>query len=195
METNKLNTKDLVTIGVFTVIYFVIMFVSGMVGMVPVMYLAIPAVTGITSGIIMMLLMAKIQKPWAVFIVGLICALIVFAMGNTYIVLIHTVISMAIAEILRRAGSYKSFKSNMLTFAVFNTWNCGVIMQMFLAKDRFAEMAIERGMGEDFITGLINLLKPENLVFVYIGAIVGGVIGAYIGKALLRKHFEKAGIV
>lgn len=195
METNKLNTKDLVTIGVFTVIYFVIMFVSGMVGMVPVMYLAIPAVTGITSGIIMMLLMAKIQKPWAVFIVGLICALIVFAMGNTYIVLIHTVISMAIAEILRRAGSYKSFKYNMLTFAVFNTWNCGVIIQMFLAKDRFAEMAIERGMGEDFITGLINLLKPENLVFVYIGAIVGGVIGAYIGKALLRKHFEKAGIV
>ena len=39
MEIEKLKIKDLVTIGVFTVIYFVLMFLSGMIGMVPILYL------------------------------------------------------------------------------------------------------------------------------------------------------------
>lgn len=33
------------------------------------------------------------------------------------------------------------------------------------------------------------------MALVYLGAIVGGIIGAYIGKGLLKKHFTKAGIV
>ena len=38
----KLRIKDLVTIGVFTVIYFVLMFASGMIGIVPIFILGIP---------------------------------------------------------------------------------------------------------------------------------------------------------
>lgn len=195
MKTEKLRIKDLVTIGVFTVIYFVVMFISGMAGMIPILFLANPAIAGITTGIVMMLFMAKIQKPYAVFILGIICALIVLAMGNTYIVLIHTIIIMVIAELLRKKGEYKSFKYNMMSFAVFNTWNCGMIMQIALAKDRFIEMANARGMRQVFTTGLLNLINHRNILLVYIAAIVGAIIGAYIGKLFLKKHFEKAGIV
>ena len=42
---------------------------------------------------------------------------------------------------------------------------------------------------------LIALLNFSSMILVYIGAIVGGIIGAYIGKAFLKKHFEKAGII
>lgn len=195
MKTEKLRIKDLVTIGVFTVIYFVVMFISGMAGMIPILFLANPAIAGITTGIVMMLFMAKIQKPYSVFILGIICALIVLAMGNTYIVLIHTIIIMVIAELLRKKGEYKSFKYNMMSFAVFNTWNCGMIMQIALAKDRFIEMANARGMRQEFTTGLLTLINYRNILLVYIAAIVGAIIGAYIGKLFLKKHFEKAGIV
>lgn len=64
MKMEKLVIKDLVTIGVFTVIYFVLMFLSGMVGMVPILYLAYPTLAGIITGIVIMLFMAKVQKPW-----------------------------------------------------------------------------------------------------------------------------------
>lgn len=46
----KLRIKDLVTIGVFTVIYFVLMFASGMIGIVPILYLAYPTLAGIITG-------------------------------------------------------------------------------------------------------------------------------------------------
>ena len=195
MKTEKLRIKDLVTIGVFTVIYFVLMFASGMVGMVPILYLAYPTLAGIITGIVVMLFMAKVQKPWGLFILGLICSLIVIAMGNTYVIVIHAVISMVIAELLRKKGEYKSFKYNMLSFAVFNTWICGFLMQILLAKDKVIELAETRGMGHDYIIKLISLLNYRSMILVYIGAIVGGILGAYIGKVFLKKHFEKAGIV
>ena len=195
MEIEKLKIKDLVTIGVFTVIYFVLMFLSGMIGMVPILYLAYPAVAGIITGIVIMLFMAKVQKLWGLFILGLICSFIVIAMGNTYIILIHALISMVIAEFVRKIGGYKSFKYNMLSFTIFNTWMCGFLMQILLAKDKVIEMAETRGMGYDYIMKLIALLNFRNMIFVYIGAIVGGIIGAYIGKIFLKKHFEKAGII
>ena len=195
MEIEKLKIKDLVTIGVFTVIYFVLMFLSGMIGMVPILYLAYPAVAGIITGIVIMLFMAKVQKLWGLFILGLICSFIVIAMGNTYIILIHALISMVIAEFVRKIGGYKSFKYNMLSFTIFNTWICGFLMQILLAKDKVIEMAETKGMGYDYIMKLIALLNFRNMIFVYIGAIVGGIIGAYIGKVFLKKHFEKAGIV
>ena len=96
----KLRIKDLVTIGVFTVIYFVLMFASGMIGIVPILYLAYPTLAGIITGIVIMLFMTKVQKSWGLFILGLICSLVVLAMGTTYVILIHAVISMAIAELL-----------------------------------------------------------------------------------------------
>ena len=195
MEMEKLKIKDLVTIGVFTVIYFVLMFLSGMIGIVPILYLAYPAVAGIITGIVIMLFMAKVQKSWGLFILGLICSFIVIAMGNTYIILIHAVISMVIAEFVRKIGGYKSFKYNMLSFTIFNTWICGFLMQLLLAKDKVIEVAETRGMGYDYIMKLIALLNFRNMIFVYIGAIVGGIIGAYIGKVFLKKHFEKAGII
>lgn len=195
MKTEKLRIKDLVTIGVFTVIYFVLFFVAGMVGIIPILYLAYPTLAGIITGIVVMLFMAKVQKPWGLFLLGLICSLIVIAMGNTYIIVIHAVISMVIAELLRKKGEYRSFKYNMLSFAIFNTWICGFLMQILLAKDKVIELAETRGMGHDYIMKLITLLNFRSMILVYIGAIVGGILGAYIGKAFLKKHFEKAGIV
>ena len=39
MKDNKLKIKDLVTIGVFTVLYFAFMFGVGMMGVIPILFL------------------------------------------------------------------------------------------------------------------------------------------------------------
>lgn len=67
-------------------------------------------------------------------------------------------------------------------------------MQMLLVKDRYLEMCLQM-MGEEYTRGLERLITYPNMALVYIGAFVGGIIGAYIGKAFLKKHFEKAGII
>lgn len=50
MKEKKLKIKDLVTIGVFAVIYFVVTFAVGMIGVIPILFLIYPTILGIVSG-------------------------------------------------------------------------------------------------------------------------------------------------
>lgn len=193
MDNKKLKVKDLVSIGVFAVIYFALMFGVGMMGMVPILFLIYPTVLGIIAGTVVMLFMTKVQKPWALFILGMISPLVMFAMGHTYVLPLFSLIVMTIAELIRKIGNYNSFKYNMLSYAVFCTWICGSLMQMLLAKEKYIELSMM--MGKDYVDALENLITYPHMALVALGAFLGGIIGAYIGKALLKKHFEKAGIV
>ena len=116
MKEKKLKIKDLVTIGVFAVIYFVVTFAVGMIGVIPILFLIYPTILGIVSGTVVMLFMAKVQKPWALFIFGMLSPLIMFAGGHTYVIVLHAFAVMIIAELIRRIGHYNSFKYNMLSF-------------------------------------------------------------------------------
>ena len=193
MKEKKLKIKDLVTIGVFAVIYVVIIFALGMIGFLPVLYLVYPALLGIVSGTVIMLFMSKVQKPWAVLILGMLTSVFMMVEGNTYLLIIHSFVVMLIAELIRRVGNYNSFKYNMLSFAIFNTWICGSLMQMLWAREKYIEIAMV--MGEEYVNALIKLVTYPNMALVYLGAILGGLIGANIGRILLKKHFIKAGII
>ena len=193
MDNKKLKVKDLVSIGVFGVIYFVLMFGIGMMGMIPILFLIYPTVLGIIAGTVVMLFMAKVQKPWALFIFGMISPLVMFAAGHTYVVVVLSLIVMIIAELIRKIGNYNSFKYNMLSYAIFSTWICSSLMQMLLAKEVYIEHC--RMMGDDYVIALEKLITYPHMALVALGAFLGGILGAYIGKALLKKHFEKAGIV
>lgn len=193
MDTKKLKVKDLVSIGVFAVIYFVLMFGVGMMGMIPILFLVYPTVLAIVAGTVVMLFMAKVQKPWTLFILGMISPLVMFAMGHTYVVAVLSLIVMTIAELIRKIGNYNSFKYNMLSYAVFSTWICSSLMQMLLAKEKYIELSMM--MGKDYVDAMEKLITYPHMALVALGAFLGGIIGAYIGKALLKKHFEKAGIV
>ena len=193
MDNKKLRVKDLVSIGVFAVIYFVLMFGVGMMGMIPILFLVYPTVLAIVAGTVVMLFMAKVQKPWALFILGMISPLVMFAMGHTYVVAVLSLIVMTIAELIRKIGNYNSFKYNMLSYAVFSIWICSSMMQMLLAKEKYIELSMM--MGKDYVDAMEKLITYPHMALVALGAFLGGIIGAYIGKALLKKHFEKAGIV
>ena len=193
MKEQKLKIKDLVTIGVFAVIYLVIMFSVGMIGVIPILFLVYPTILGIVSGTVVMLFMAKVQKPWALLIFGMLTPIFMMVEGHTYILVLHAFVVILIAELIRRAGNYNSFKYNMLSFAIFNTWICGSLMQMLWAREKYIEMTMM--MGNEYVEALERLVTYPHMALVYIGAIIGGLIGANIGRILLKKHFIKAGIV
>lgn len=193
MKEKKLKIKDLVTIGVFAVIYLVIMFSVGMIGVIPILFLVYPTILGIVSGTVVMLFMAKVQKPWALLIFGMLTPIFMMVEGHTYILVLHAFVVILIAELIRRAGNYNSFKYNMLSFAIFNTWICGSLMQMLWAREKYIEMTMM--MGKEYVDTLERLITYSNMALVYLGAIIGGLIGAHIGRILLKKHFIKAGIV
>lgn len=191
---NKLKVKDLVLIGIFAVIYFVGMFAIGMMGLIPILFLVWPFVNGAIMGILVMVFMAKEQKPWTLFIFGILAPLIMFIMGHSYVVLVNGVIVMLLAELTRRKGGYKSFKHNAIANGFFSMWAAGALMQMLLVKEAYMEITVKM-MNQEYANALEKLITYPNMVIVYISAFIGGILGAYLGKKVLKKHFEKAGMI
>ena len=191
---NALAVKDLVTIGVFDVIYFVCVFAIGMMGVIPILYLVYPAVVALLCGPIVMLLMAKAPQPWALFIFGMIIPLIMLVFGHSFIVPLLSLLIILLAEGIRRLGRYRSMPLTMLSYVIFSTWTCNSLMQMLLVKERYLELT-RAEMGNDYADTLEKLITVPNMGLVYLGAILGGICGAFLGRKLLRKHFEKAGIL
>lgn len=189
----KLELKDLVLIGIFAVIYFVLMFGIGMIGVVPILFLVYPTIAAIICGPLVLLFMAKEQKPFALFIFGIITPGIMFLAGHTYVVIVIAAIIILIAELIRKMGNYNSMKYNMLSCAVFSMWIGASLSQMLLAREKYIEMC--KMMGDEYTHALEKLITYPNMALVFLGAFLGGLVGAYIGKKLLKKHFERAGIV
>ncbi len=190
----RLEVRDLVTIGVFGVIYFVCMFAVGMMGVVPILYLLYPMVFGVVGGPIVLLFMAKVQMPWALVIFGMITPIIMFLFGHTLLVPGVALVTMLVAEGIRRIGKYRSLRYNMLAYVVMATILCSSLLQMLVMKARYLQLT-EAEMGREYTEALEKLISVRNMGLVYLGAVLGGLVGALLGRKLLKKHFEKAGIV
>lgn len=190
----RLEVRDLVTIGVFGVIYFVCMFAVGMMGVVPILYLLYPMVFGVVGGPIVLLFMAKVQKPWALVFFGMITPIIMFLFGHTLLVPGVALVTMLVAEGIRRIGKYRSLRYNMLAYVVMATILCSSLLQMLVMKARYLQLT-EAEMGREYTEALEKLISVRNMGLVYLGAVLGGIVGAFLGRKLLKKHFEKAGIV
>ena len=117
----KLKGKDLITIGIFSAIYFVINFAFMLLGGIhPVLWMLMPGFIAVFAGVPFMLMVAKVQKPGAVFLMGLITALIYFATGQfTLVILISMASTCILAEVVRMVTKYNSFKGNSIAYVIF----------------------------------------------------------------------------
>ncbi len=192
--SSKLKVKDLVTIGIFSVIYFVLFMLIGSAGVIPILYLLFPIPLAIITGILVILFMAKAPKRGALFIFGMITPLVMWAMGYPYILPLLSLFFMAIAEFIASRGEYKSLKYNTIAYAVFSCWPISSIMQVLLVWERYSKLHTE-SMGDGWLSTVKGLVTYQNVLLVLLGTFIAGLIGAYIGRKMLKKHFERAGIV
>ena len=142
----KLTGKDLINIGIFSAIYFVLSFIGMFLGIIPILWILMPGVIAILAGIPFMLLCAKVQKPGVPLLMGLITGLLYFITGQfTMVILATFVIGCVLAEIVRWKTKYGSFK-----------WEYGCIYPVFLWYERFpaSHVVIQRQiLRTDFRTG------------------------------------------
>ncbi len=190
----RLVLKDLVNIGIFSVIYFVGLFVIGTpLSFLVVTCLALPFAVSVVLGIAVMFFLAKTPKPFALFIFALIPGCLMTLMGVTPVVAIHTLIVAALAEIVRKSFGYKTVKGSIAGYAVMSMWLCGDFWQIFILRDQYYALT-EKMMGAAYAEQLVSLpiwIMP----ILYVTSFAGGLLGGLLGAKVLKKHFAKAGLV
>ena len=116
MDKKKLNAKDFINIGIFTVIYFVMFFITGMLGYIPIFAVIIPLVLGILGGIPFMLFLTKTGKFGAATIMGTLVSVLCFLMGQSWISIPFGIVLGFLADLIFKAGEYKSWKHTVLGY-------------------------------------------------------------------------------
>jgi energy-coupling factor transport system substrate-specific component len=196
-KQNVLRGKDLITIGIFSAIYFVINFIFMLLsGFHPVLWILMPGFIALFAGIPFMLMCAKVQKPGAVLLMGLITGLIYFVTGQfTVVILITFVIGCGLGELMRYYSRYNSFKGNTAAYVLFSLGMVGSPLPIWIMRESFLAQITEQGMPKDYVTALEAVSSPQMMIVLFGAPIVGAFLGALITKSMFKKHFSKIGIV
>ena len=197
VKSRGMSGKDVITVGIFSAIYFVINFAFMLLGGIhPVLWMLMPGFIAVFAGIPFMLMVAKVQKLGAVFLMGLITALIYFATGQfTLVILISMASTCILAEVVRAVTKYNSFKGNSIAYVIFSLGMVGSPLPIWLFKADFLAQITEQGMPADYVAAVEALSSNAMLIVLFVAPIIGGIIGAFIARSLFKKHFVKAGIV
>ena len=189
----KLRTKDLIYAGAFGAIYLVLMLIIVMgTSTVAVLYLIAPFTVGIVCATVYELCVLKVHKFGAALILGILFALV--ACSGNMLGMVLAIAAALLAELIIFLGKYKSKKMFLLSFLAFNlNMVCPYTMLHFHREEFLARAASYYSQAH---ADALAKYATNWLLFAQIGlALLGALIGVLIASKLIKKHFEKAGIV
>lgn len=192
---NKLQAKDLINLGLFTVLYFVLgCCVAIPIGFVPIFLPILGALWTLITGITFMLFLTRVKKFGMVTLMAILSGLLMGLTGMGYWGVPLGLIFGLLGDLILKFGNYKSAKRSLIGYAVFSLWMVGTYIPMyFMVEDSRASLAAS--FGKEYADKVMAVMPMWSIVLVIAGIFICAIIGGMIGKALLKKHFVKAGIV
>lgn len=191
-NSEKMNVRDYITTAICFVLLYIIFAVIGTpIGMTVIGNLFIFAVCALFWGTIYMLLYSKVNKKGVVLLFSLILA--VMMLMNFWVISLVIALGGIVAEIVWRKLDRRKFSTMLICFTIqIVAWYLAQAVPLILLKDMY--LAAIPAYAELY-SGVYELLVGP-MFFVGLAATVAGCIaGGFIGRFLLKKHFQKAGIV
>ena len=140
--------------------------------------------------------MVDLARQGAALILAIITGLLYFATGEcTWVIIVTFAVAGILGEAARKVLGYKSFKGIALAGGFTAFGFIGSPLPMWLFQDAYMKSIEEMGMGVEYVEGLQSMISAGSFIGMLAVAFVGGLIGTLVGRLMLKKHFEKAGIV
>lgn len=189
---NKLKGRDLINIGIFGAIYFAIIFAIAMLGMIPIFLPLLSVFVPILGGIPFMLFLTKVKKSGMIFIMAMIMGILMLLTGMGPWPLLTCAVAGGFAELSLKSGKYKSTRKAILSYGLFSMWIFGNYLPLFTDYEGY--FAQRADYGQAYIDAVSKLMPVRMAPVLLAACFVCGILGGLLGRALLKKHFEKAGI-
>ncbi len=191
---NKLQGKEFINIGVFTVIYFVLTSAVAMLGVIPIFIPLLCVFVPLIGGVPMMLYFSKIKKFGMLTITGLLDGILLLLTGMGYWCILTGLVFGLFADLILKTSSYKKAIAEIIAHGVFSISVIGAFMPIILTRDSYYQTLIAYGK-QKYADALMSYMPNWILPVLLIGAFIAGILGGLIGRRIFKKHFERAGIV
>ena len=126
-------------------------------------------------------------------IMGFLIGLIMVFFGNGYLTMVTGLVGGLLADVILKKADYKSAKSTVLSCGVFSIWVFGNFAPIFLNRESYMVMLTE-GYGAEYAATLNTYMPMWIAPILLVACFVFGLVGGMIGKAICKKHFQRAGI-
>ena len=190
-KSGKLEVSDLITIGVFAALYFVMVCIATLVSTLftgGFGSIFLPAITALISGCVYMLLAARLGKFGGITVMGVIIGLFLFISGHFVLSFIASIVFPVAADLIARAGKYKSKALLLVSYVVFSYGLTGPILPLWFMKDAYVASLQARGKDAAYIDGVFVNINTGTFFISMIAILVCAVLGGWFGPA----HDEEA---
>ena len=198
MKMKKLTAPDLISIGVFTALYFVLVTIAtfASAALLPgFSNIFLPAISALISGCVYMILATKVRKFGGISVMGIVMGLFFLVSGHFILSFAANVVCGIAADLIAKSCHYRSRKSLLLSYVVFSYGLIGPVLPMWFMKDAYVANLIARGKDTAYIEGLFAHMNLLTFVIALVSILICALLGGYFGQRMVQKHFKKAGIV
>ena len=190
-----LDTRDLVTTGVFTALYFVFTMVGGgLFAANPVLTFWMPAAAALLTGPVYLLLIARVPKHGPLIILGAIEGIILFVTGMYWGWSVACVVLAVLADLIAGLGGFRSRALAFCAFVVYSLAPMGSYLVLWLDPAAYASYLIGRGGEQAYMDTMMATATGWMLPAMILSTIACAVVSGLVGLRLLRRQFERAGI-
>ena len=74
-------------------------------------------------------------------------------------------------------------------------WICANYFPVLIMAQSYRQDLLDGGYSAEYCDNLFRAINSKTIAVLLVLCFVFGLVGAYIGKKMVKKHFEKAGIV
>lgn len=196
MHQKTLNVKDLITIGIFSALFFVFMMIgSALFAPNPVLTFLMPAGAALFTGPIYLLMIAKVPKFGPILILGILLAIITFVTGMYWLWSLACLVLALIAELIASIGKYKKMAINIFSYVIFSLHPMGSYIMLWLNQKAYKEYLVGQGTEQAYMDTMLTTAQNWMLPAMIVGTMLCALISGILGKKLLKKQFEKSGVL
>ncbi len=178
MENNKrLNAKDLINVGIYTAICAVICCIVAMTGVIPIMMVLLVVFVPILTGIPYMLFLTKVKKFGMILILNVLMGALMWVTGMSYYALVVGALSGLIAEVIYRAGNYKSKKFGVIAYAISGIYCWANYFGIFFNAEAY--FSTRQNFGQEYIDAVTKMLPGWMCPVLLVVDVLCGIIGGY----------------
>ena len=191
MRKEKMTVKDIVTVAVMMALFYAIAFVVGMGTVaVPILYLYGTAGIEMFLGSIFYLVAAnRVNKHGLLFVWVMIYALITAAMGYMFMVPYFIAVAVISELVMIGKNTYRNPIRNMIGWSTYGIGMVlGIGVPCWVAWESYQKQALASGFAD--ATMKLQLMLVGVIITVILSA-----LGVLLSQKILKKHFEKAGIL
>ena len=192
----KINTKDLVYLGTFTVLFMMATVIGFSVTFTPIIQFSRMFISAFLGGPFYLLFVTRVQKPCAVLIMGLFSSVLVgwLLFGSPVYALVAFAFFVA-GELILFVGKYSNLKMIMLSYIPVAFWPFGPYGAWWYDTEAIYDLSVSSTYTVEFTDGILALINSTSLVLVLASTLIGGILSILFSKALFKKHFKRAGLI